>query len=106
MKNKVGFKPYKGYIAIAIPEEAYPTTSLEFASKEAWKAMVDGKAKELTSGELEIVAIGEGVETVSVGTKIIVAGHGRLQQIEIDVKEKYPKLYWIVRESEILVILE
>ena len=107
MKKQDGikFKPHRGYIAIELPAEAYPTENLEYTSKAAWMEMVDSKGKELINGELTVVAIGEGVDTVAAGDRIIAATHARLQRIEIEVGTKYPKLYWIMRESEILVTM-
>jgi len=104
-KESIRFKPHRGYIAIALPAEAYPVENLEFTSKAAWMAIVDEKGKEYVNGELTVVAIGEGVDTVAVGDRIIAATHARLQRIEIEVGTKYPKLYWVMRESEILVIM-
>jgi len=107
------FIPYPGYIVLRVPKEIYP--KIHMTNVNVWKQFIDDKAKELVNGELEIASIGEGVTFVKEGDKICLAAHSRIQTIEGEaignvlvsgdsfVNSDYPRIWWIIRESDILV---
>ena len=112
----IGHIPNAGLVILALPESIYPDKSLiiggsaanldgslSTAQLEAWKKIVEERAKDVVNGELDVAVVGDGVTFVKEGDKIVVASHCRLQVIYIDVEgESYPKMYWVLRESDIL----
>lgn len=103
-KSGIGFIPYKGMVALAVPTEAYPNKDV-VPTEQMWKAQVNEKAQELVNGELIVAAIGEGIDFVSLGDKVVLTGRTSVQTIETQPtdKKRYCDLWWIVRESDILV---
>lgn len=99
----IGITPYAGMVALSPPNTIYPDSKIVL-TKEMYLKQVEEKAKEIVTGELVVAATGEGVTFVNPGDVISLQGHVRLQTIEMDGESpERPILYWLVRESEILV---
>ena len=100
----IGFIPYRGLIALHVPDAAYPSGDI-IMTPENYKRNVEEKAKELVNGELTVAATGEGVEFVKLGDTISLSAHSRVQTVETENNdEKKPLLFWwIIRESDILI---
>tara|TARA_R110000772_G_scaffold109993_1_gene213388 strand:+ start:839 stop:1198 length:360 start_codon:yes stop_codon:yes gene_type:complete len=101
-RTAVNFTPYPGTIALLLPTEVYPSTSM-FLSKEQYLKQIDDKAEAAATGELVIAAIGDGVEFVKIGDIVSLQNRTRIQKLIIDsgVPDK-PTVFWIVREAEVL----
>ena len=103
-ENEIGYIPYNGMIILNLPDSVYPGESIDVGNKEAWYKIVEERAKEVVNGELKVAAIGEGVTFVGVGDAIIVASHVRLQTLYKTFGDaKFPKMFWAIRECDILV---
>ena len=103
-ENEIGYIPYNGMIILNLPDSIYPGESIDVGNKEAWYKIVEERAKEVVNGELKVAAIGEGVTFVGVGDTIIVASHVRLQTLyKTFGDDKFPKMFWAIRECDILV---
>ena len=104
LENEIGYIPYNGMIILNLPDSIYPGESIDVGNKEAWCKIVEERAKEVVNGELKVAAIGEGVTFVGVGDTIIVASHVRLQTLYRTFEgDKFPKMFWAIRECDILV---
>ena len=104
LENEIGYIPYNGMIILNLPDSIYPGESIDVGNKEAWYKIVEERAKEAINGELTVAAIGEGVTFVGVGDTIIVASHVRLQTLYRTFEgDKFPKMFWAIRECDILV---
>jgi hypothetical protein len=106
----IKFTPYPGYIVLELPKEAYP--SIIVHNEKQWKSLIEETAQKYVNGELKVVKLGDGIEFVKPGDRICLASHARVQSIEtendgvgINVPEnaKYPKIWWVIREADILV---
>ena len=103
-ENEIGYIPYNGMIILNLPDSVYPGESIDVGNKEAWYKIVEERAKGVVNGELKVAAIGEGVTFVGVGDTIIVASHVRLQTLYRTFEgDKFPKMFWAIRECDILV---
>lgn len=95
MKTSINFIPYKGYVVVALPK-GFSDTTLEVHD-----SVLEKKREEYIQkgNELVIAAIGDGVDFASLGDKILVAGHARLQKVTVaDSTEPF----YVLRESDIL----
>ena len=102
--NTIGYVPFNGMLILNVPESLYPNTGIDVGTEDAWKKIVEERAKEAINGELTVAAIGEGVTFVGVGDTIIVASHVRLQTLYRTFEgDKFPKMFWAIRECDILV---
>lgn len=102
--NEIGYIPFNGMIILSVPDSVYPDGSVQILKEDAWKKIVEERAKEAVNGELTVAAIGEGVTFVGVGDTIIVASHVRLQSLYRTFEgDKFPKMFWVIRECDILV---
>lgn len=105
MEEKKLFEVNKGLIALSIPKEIMPSDDITL-SVAGWKGIVNEKLKEAINGVLEVYSVGEGVSFVNVGDKIMIAGHVKPQQIELDVEySRYPAVFLIIREHECIIKL-
>ncbi len=103
-ENEIGYIPFNGMIILSVPDSVYPDESVQILKEEVWKNTVEERAKQSINGELKVAAIGEGVTFVGVGDTIIVASHVRLQTLyKTFGEDKFPKMFWTIRESDILV---
>ena len=102
--NTIRYVPFNGMLILNVPESVYPNTGIDVGAEDAWKKIVEERAKEAINGELTVAAIGEGVTFVGVGDTIIVASHVRLQTLYRTFEgDKFPKMFWAIRECDILV---
>ena len=102
--NTIRYVPFNGMLILNVPESVYPSTEIYVGTEDAWKKIVEERAKEAINGELTVAAIGEGVTFVGVGDAIIVASHVRLQTLYRTFEgDKFPKMFWAIRECDILV---
>ena len=102
--NTIGYVPFNGMLILNVPESVYPNIGFYVGKEDAWKKIVEERAKEAINGELTVAAIGEGVTFVGVGDTIIVASHVRLQTLYRTFEgDKFPKMFWAIREYDILV---
>ncbi len=99
--EKVPFSPYKGLVIIEVPKEAYPPATL-LVSMEQWRKTFDEKAKLIVNDKLKVAAVGEGVDFVKPGDMVNLTSHCRVQAIEAGT-DTNPIIWWVVRESELLV---
>ena len=102
--NTIGYVPFNGMLILNVPESVYPDGSIQILNEDVWKNTVEERAKKAINGELTVAAIGEGVTFVDVGDTIIVASHVRLQTLYRTFEgDKFPKMFWAIRECDILV---
>lgn len=96
-KTGIGFVPHAGLVALALPNGylpkgiEIPTDKMKDTHREDY--IREGK-------EMIVAAVGDGVDFVSLGDRVLVASHGRLQKVEI---EEADDPYYIIRQSDILI---
>lgn len=96
--SKLGFTPYATYLMVSVPKEAYELKG---------GLMVDEKVKENRREEWikagnEVLVVEKGDQCssfVQVNDKVLVAGRGSFQRIELDGIDE---VFYIIRESDLI----
>lgn len=107
MKSAIGFKPYLGNIAVAIPADVIGVTQAVNDKGIQLQEHTIKKNREeyIKSGNpLIVAAVADDVEHVEVEDKVLIASHGQLQQIEVGDEEK--SVYFVVRQSAVLGFID